>query len=43
LTVFVDDQVTAPQTFHENGNIDLEAERLVRCLLSTIGSIEPHG
>ena len=31
-TVLVDDQVVATQTFHENGNIDLDAERLVRRL-----------
>jgi len=31
-TVLVDDRVTATQTFHENGNIDLDAERLVRRL-----------
>ncbi|WP_052833028.1 DUF6537 domain-containing protein [Bradyrhizobium sp. LTSP885] len=31
-TILVDDQVTATQTFHENGNIDLDAERLVRRL-----------
>jgi indolepyruvate ferredoxin oxidoreductase len=31
-TVLVDDQVTATQTFHENGNINLDAERLVRRL-----------
>ncbi|KJC56067.1 hypothetical protein UP10_37630 [Bradyrhizobium sp. LTSPM299] len=31
-TVLVDDQVVATQTFHENGNIDLDVERLVRRL-----------
>ena len=31
-TVLVDDQVVASQTFHENGNIDLDAERLIRGL-----------
>lgn len=31
-TVLVDDQVVATQTFHENGNIDLDAERLIRRL-----------
>jgi indolepyruvate ferredoxin oxidoreductase len=31
-TVLVDDQVVATQTFHENGNIELDAERLVRRL-----------
>jgi indolepyruvate ferredoxin oxidoreductase len=31
-TVLLDDQVVATQTFHENGNIDLDAERLVRRL-----------
>ena len=31
-TVLVDDEVVATQTFHENGNIDLDAERLVRRL-----------
>jgi len=31
-TVLVDDQVMATQSFHENGNIELDAERLVRCL-----------
>jgi indolepyruvate ferredoxin oxidoreductase len=30
--VLVDDQVVATQTFHENGNVDLDAERLVRRL-----------
>ncbi|WP_426409662.1 indolepyruvate ferredoxin oxidoreductase family protein [Bradyrhizobium ganzhouense] len=29
-TVLVDHEVVATQTFHENGNIDLDAERLVR-------------
>lgn len=29
-TVLVDDQVVATQAFHENGNVDLDAERLVR-------------
>ncbi len=28
-TVLVDDQVVATQTFHEDGNIDLDAERLI--------------
>jgi indolepyruvate ferredoxin oxidoreductase len=31
-TVLVDDQVVATQTFHENGNVDLGAERLIRRL-----------
>lgn len=31
-TVLVDDQVVATQAFHENGNVDLDAERLVRRL-----------
>ncbi|MGY4480278.1 indolepyruvate ferredoxin oxidoreductase family protein [Bradyrhizobium sp. USDA 3364] len=31
-TVIVDDEVVATQTFHENGDIDLTAERLVRHL-----------
>ena len=30
--VLVDDQVVATQAFHENGNVDLDAERLVRRL-----------
>jgi indolepyruvate ferredoxin oxidoreductase len=29
-TVLVDDQVVATQAFHENGNVDLDAKRLVR-------------
>jgi indolepyruvate ferredoxin oxidoreductase len=31
-TVLVDDQVVATQAFHENGNVDLDAEHLVRRL-----------
>jgi indolepyruvate ferredoxin oxidoreductase len=31
-TVLVDDQVVATQAFHENGNVDLDAERLIRRL-----------
>lgn len=31
-TILVDDQVVATQTFHEKGNIDLDAERLIRRL-----------
>ena len=31
-TVLVDDQVVATQTFHENGNVDLDGERLIRRL-----------
>lgn len=31
-TVLVDDQVVATQAFHENGNVDLDAERFVRRL-----------
>lgn len=31
-TVLVDDDVVATQTFHENGNIDLDAERLIHRL-----------
>jgi indolepyruvate ferredoxin oxidoreductase len=35
--VLVDDQVVATQTFHENGNVDLDAERLVRRLEKRAG------
>jgi indolepyruvate ferredoxin oxidoreductase len=31
-TVLVDDQIVATQAFHENGNVDLDAERLIRRL-----------
>jgi indolepyruvate ferredoxin oxidoreductase len=36
-TVLVDDQVVATQAFHENGNVDLDAERLVRRLEKRAG------
>jgi indolepyruvate ferredoxin oxidoreductase len=36
-TVLVDDHVVATQAFHENGNVDLDAERLVRLLEKRAG------
>ena len=36
-TILVDGEVVATQTFHENGNIDLDAERLVRRLQGRAG------
>ena len=35
--VVVDNQVVATQTFHENGNIDLDAERLIRRIETRTG------